>query len=64
MIRSPVQFRPLAPLVEESFFYEDGGALLRNYLSVDHGLTQIPVHVEEVDDVDQRLTGYERAGCS
>ena len=62
MIRSPVQFRPLAPLAEESR-YEDGGASLRSYLRVDHGLTQIPVHVEEVDDVDQRLTGYERAWC-
>lgn len=60
MIRSPVQFRPLAPLVEASC-YEGGGVLLRNYLRVDHGLTQVPVHVEEIDDVDHWLPGYERA---
>ena len=38
-----------------------GEPLLRNYLRVDHRLTQVPVHVEEVDDVDQGLTAYERA---
>ena len=60
MIRSPVQFRPLAPLAEGSC-YEGGGASLRSYLRVDHGLTQVPVHVEEIDDVDHWLPGYERA---